>query len=95
VPLAALTALSNQVAALRLRPGARLWASAAAAAAFVVTALVAVPRWESVGGTLALLAATAVTVSVSPALLPGVFGFRLLAASGAGSAAVLALSALT
>jgi hypothetical protein len=95
VPLAALTALVNQVAALRLRPGARLWASAAGAAAFVVTALVAVPRWESVGGTLALLAATAVTVSVSPALLPGVFGFRLLAASGAGSAAVLALSALT
>jgi O-antigen/teichoic acid export membrane protein len=94
LPLAGLTSAATQVAALRLSPGARLASNGAGAIAFAVTALVAIPPWGSVGGTLALFAATSVAVAASAVLLPGAFGRPLLGASFAGSAVVLLISSL-
>ena len=65
LPLAPLSALSTQTAALRLRPELRARATGAGVSAFAVTAALAVPQWEATGGAVALLAGVAVSVSVS------------------------------
>ena len=93
LPFAGLTAAATQLSALRLRPGSRLVANAGGAIVFLVTAALAVPRWGSVGGTAALLAATAVTACLVPALLPRTYGSRLLATALGGAGVIVSLPA--
>jgi O-antigen/teichoic acid export membrane protein len=92
VVLAPVNAVAVQVAALRLRPGAALAAGAAAAGAFVVVALVAVPAWGAPGGTAAALGGVAASAVASLVALPGAIGARLATGSLAGAAAVVALA---
>ncbi|HEV2819939.1 MAG TPA: hypothetical protein VGW11_05475 [Solirubrobacteraceae bacterium] len=91
VVLAPVNALALQAAALRLRPEATLHSAVAAAVAFVLTVLVAVPRLGATGGTVAALAGTAVAALVSIRLLPGAVGGRVGAASLGAAVAVLVL----
>jgi O-antigen/teichoic acid export membrane protein len=95
LPLAPLTAIATQTAALRLRPGLRAWTTGAGALAFAATAAPAIPAWGATGGSVALLAGTAVTVLASAVAFPTAFEGRLLAAALAGSAAVLGLALIT
>jgi O-antigen/teichoic acid export membrane protein len=95
LPLAPLSALSTQTAALRLLPARRARATGAGMLAFATTAVLAVPHWEATGGALALLAGVAVSVSVSRLMFPEVIDRRLLAAGLSGSALLLALAAVT
>jgi len=95
LPLAPLSALSTQTAALRLRPELRVFATGAGVSAFAVTAVLAVPHWEATGGAVALLAGAAVSVSVSRLMFPEVIDRRLLAAALSGSALLLGLAAVT
>jgi O-antigen/teichoic acid export membrane protein len=95
LPLAPLTALSTQTAALRLRPGRRARATAAGMSAFVLTAVLAIPQWEATGGAVALVAGVAVSVSVSKLMFPEVIDRRLLAAGWSGSVLLLGLAAVT
>jgi O-antigen/teichoic acid export membrane protein len=90
-PLAPLTGAVGVAAAVRLRPGARVWTAAAGAAVFVATALVLVPAFGAAGATGALLAATAATALVGAALFPELVDRRLIALSFAASALVLAV----
>lgn len=94
LPLAPLTALSSQAAALRLRPELRLATTAAGALAFALVAVVTIPAWGATGATAALLAGAVATVLVARAVLPGVLSASVLAAGLGGAAAVLALSVL-
>ena len=95
LPLAPLTALTTQTAALRLRPELRVCATGAGMSAFVLTAVLAVPHWEATGGAVALLTGAAVSVSVSRLMFPDVIDRRLLAAALSGSALLLGLAAVT
>ncbi|HEY8527384.1 MAG TPA: hypothetical protein VIL48_20630 [Acidimicrobiales bacterium] len=95
VVLAPLNSLAVQVAALRLRPEAALASGVATAVAFLVVAGAAVPAWGATGGTAATLAGCAAGAVVALRLLPGLAGRPTVVASFAGSAAVLALAALT
>lgn len=95
VVLAPLYSLGVQTAALRLRPEVASASGAAAACAFVVVALLAVPAWDAAGGTVASLAGGAAGVTVAARLLPGAFGPRIIGASVAGVVAVLGLSLVT
>jgi O-antigen/teichoic acid export membrane protein len=95
LPLAPLTAITTQTAALRLRPGLRVCATGAGVSAFAVTAVLAVPHWEAAGGTTALLTGVAVSVLVSRLMFPEVIDRRLLAAALSGSALLLGLAAAT
>lgn len=95
VVLAPLHSLVVQASALRLRPEAALAGGVAAALAFTVTAVVAVPAWGATGGTAAGLAAGAAGVAVALALLPGAAGRVLPMASASGAVAVLAVAAVT
>jgi O-antigen/teichoic acid export membrane protein len=95
LPLAPLTALATQVAALRLRPEARLQATALGAVTFLVVAVAAVPPAGAVGATAALLAGTVVTLVASVVALPGMVSRSLAAISLAAAALVVALGAAT
>lgn len=95
LPLAPLSALSTQTAALRLRPELRARATGAGMSAFAVTAALAVPHWEATGGAVALLAGVAVSVSVSTMMFPQVIDRKLLAAALSGSALLLGLAVVT
>lgn len=95
VVLAPLNALVVQAAALRMRPGVAVASGCAAAAAFVVVALVAVPSHGAVGATGAALAGGAASAMVAARMLPGAVGGRVGAASTGGVVAVLALAAWT
>lgn len=89
VPLAPLTALTMQTAALRLRADVRLGASAAGAAVFLAVAGAAVPHAGAAGATSALLAGTVATALASLALLHRSASQRV--ALGSIGAAALAL----
>lgn len=89
VVMAPLHSVAVQAAILRLRPAANLAGAVAGALAFVVVALLAVPRWGATGGTLAGAAAAAVGGATTLGLLPGAAGRLLPAASVVGVAAVL------
>lgn len=89
VTLAPLHSLAVQGSVLRLRPEAALAGGVAAAAAFVVAAVIAVPAWGATGGLVAVLAAAAVGLVASLALLPGLAGRALPSATAAGATAVL------
>jgi len=91
VPLAPLMGAVGAAAAIRLQPGARLWSTAAGAAAFVVTALVLIPPLGAAGGTAALLAGTVAAALAGTALFPRVLDHRLVAAALAAAALVLAI----
>ena len=91
LPLAGVAAAATQISALRLHPEARLVANVAGGVAFLVIAAFAVPVWGSVGATVALLVGTAVTVCVSPALLPGLYSPALLLTASFGAGLVVAL----
>ena len=95
LPLAGLTSAASQISALRLRSGARLLANAVGATAFLVTAVLAVPVWGSVGATAALLVATISTVAAAARLLPGVYSRSLVVTAIGGTVAVVALAALS
>ena len=95
LPLAPLTAIATQAAALRLRPGLRACATGAGFSAFAVTAALTVPQWEATGGAVAALAGIAVSVLVSTLMFPQVISRRLLAAALSGSAVLLGLAAAT
>ncbi|MDQ2651171.1 MAG: hypothetical protein M3Z03_16655 [Actinomycetota bacterium] len=94
VALAPLTSLAVQLAALRIRPRVTAALGVAAAAAFVVTAVAAIPSWEAVGATCAAFAGTLASASTALVLLRGAVDRRLVLASFAGAAAVL-LAGLT
>jgi O-antigen/teichoic acid export membrane protein len=90
LPLAPLTALAAQAAALSLRPVARLYTMAAGVAAFVVVAAFGVPAWGAAGATAALLAGTVATAIASAVAFPRLVSPSLLAASlGAAATVVL------
>jgi O-antigen/teichoic acid export membrane protein len=93
VVLAPLSALLVQVSALRLRAGASLTGGIAAASAFVVVAVVAVPAWAAVGATTATLAGAVAGAVATLAVLPRAAG-RLPLTSFVGAAAVVTLSAV-
>ncbi|HEY8769784.1 MAG TPA: hypothetical protein VIM03_04530 [Thermoleophilaceae bacterium] len=95
LPLAPLTALANQVAALRLQAGARLVTAVAGAIAFLLTAALAIPAHQAAGGAAALLAGTATIALASVAAIPGALNARLAIAGLAGSGAVLGAGLLT
>ncbi len=94
VPLAPLTGAVGAVTALRLRPEARLWTTAAGAAAFAVAAAALVPPLGAAGATGALLAGAAVATLAGAALFPGLVDRRLLALAFGASAIVLAVGAV-
>ncbi len=93
--LAPLSALVLQTAALRVRPAAALANGSAAAGAFVVVALAAVPAWGAAGATAAVLAGSAARVLTSLALLPGAADRKLVVASFAGAALVVLVAVTT
>jgi O-antigen/teichoic acid export membrane protein len=89
LPLAPLTACAGQVAALRLYTTRRLAMAAAGAAAFLVTAPLAIPAFDAAGGSAALLAGGVATALSALVAVPGALNIRLLAAGFAASGAVL------
>lgn len=91
VPLAPLTGAVAAAAAVHLRPGARLWATAAGSAVFLVAALALAPSLGAEGATIALLAGTTVAALVGTALFPDVLDKRLVAAAVVAAALVLAI----
>ena len=91
VPLVPATALANQAAARRVRPEARLWASAAGLAVFAVTAPPCIAEWGAPGATAALLASTAAVVLVSVRVLPRFASRQLLLASASSSTVALVI----
>jgi O-antigen/teichoic acid export membrane protein len=95
LPLAPLVALTNQTAALRLKPAARAGATCSGLVAFAAVAAVGVPLGGAVGGSAALVAAFAATVVAAARLLPGAFGRRLVLGALAAVAAVAILGLLT
>ncbi len=95
VPLAPLTGAVASVAAIRLRPGARLLTMIAGATTFAVVAAALVPSHDAVGATIALLAATAASTIASVAYFHDVLDVRLVAGAFAGVAAVLAVGVLS
>jgi O-antigen/teichoic acid export membrane protein len=94
VALAPLNALYVQTSALRMRAEASAAAGVAAAGAFLVVAVLAVPAWGGAGGTAAALAGAVGGALASTRLLPGAASPRLLAASAAGAALVLGVGVL-
>lgn len=95
LPFAGLTALATQVAALRLRSDIRVRTTAVGAGVFLVAAVVAVPEWGAVGGTVAFLLATVATVFAAARELPGVFERPVVAVATAASVAVIMIGAFT
>lgn len=93
LPLAPLSALGAQMAALRLRPELSALANGAGAAAFVIAVLVAAPSWAAVGGTIALLVATVVSILATLVLMPDALGRRLTLVAFGASALVLVVAA--
>src|SRR5690606_19299641 len=89
VVMAPLHSVAVQAAILRLRPAANLAGAVAGALAFVVVAVLAVPRWGATGGALGGGAAAAVGGATTVGVLPGAAGRLLPAASAVGVAAVL------
>jgi len=89
--LAPLLGLLTQISILRLRPTARLAGAAAGTLAFFATAAAAAPAYGAAGATSGFLAAAVVTLIVSGRALPSSLPPRLVLASLAGAAAVLAL----
>jgi len=92
LPLAPLSALTTQVAALRLRPEARLWTTAAGLVAFAVVAVIWVPDEGAQAGTLAVLAGTTATLAAGTVLLPRAFRWGQGAAALAAAGLVLVVS---
>ena len=95
LPIAPLTALGNQAAALRLRPEVRAKSGGAGVIVFVAVALVLVPLYGAVGATIALLAGSGALTAALVVAFPGLFSPRLLTMAAFGVAATLALAALT
>jgi O-antigen/teichoic acid export membrane protein len=95
LPLAPLTAIATQAAALRLRPGLLALTTGLGLLAFAVMAGLAVPAWEAAGGSVALLTGIGVTAVASARAFPGALGWRLVAAALSGSALVLGLALVT
>ena len=95
LPFAGLTALANQVAALRVRPDIRIRTTGIGALVFLAAAFIAVPQWGATGGTAAFLAGTVATVLASARELPQVLSRSLLMFSVAGAVAVVAVGKLT
>lgn len=92
VVVAPLHALAVQGSILRSRPEAALAGGAVGAAAFTLTALLAVPAWGATGGLVAVLAAAATGLVASLVLLPGLAGRALPAATAAGAVVVLGVA---
>jgi O-antigen/teichoic acid export membrane protein len=92
VVLAPLHALAVQVAALRTKPAAALINGIVTATVFVAAAVMLVPARGAAGGTMAALTGVAAGGIAWVRLLPEAAGGRVVAASFAGSAAVLALA---
>ena len=94
VPLAPMSALIAQTAALRLRPQLTLKCSASAALVFCAVALAAVPPYGAAGASAAIVAGAATGVLVGTWLMPGAVPGRLLAVALVGAAAAVALAVL-
>jgi O-antigen/teichoic acid export membrane protein len=92
VALAPATGALNQLAALRLQPESRLFATAAGAAAFIAAALVLVPAHDAAGASGALVVGTATMVLVAGAILRPALDALLVTGSLASSAAVVILA---
>jgi O-antigen/teichoic acid export membrane protein len=92
VPLAPALALAGQIAALRLRPEARVWSAAAGLAAFAIVAAIFVPGEGAPGATAAVLAGAVTSLLVTPLVLRGALQPPLLAAALACAGAVWFLS---
>jgi O-antigen/teichoic acid export membrane protein len=95
LPLAGPLALAGQVAALRLQPEARLWATVWGTVAFAVVAAASVPWAGAVGATSALLAGTAATLAVFAVRLPGLMTRVDAASTSAAVALVVAVGAVS
>lgn len=93
VVLAPLTSLLVQVGALRIRPGVSAAAGVSAVVAFTLVALLTVPEWGAAGGTTAALAGAVGGSLFSLGALRHAAGWRIVTASFASAAAVLALAA--
>jgi O-antigen/teichoic acid export membrane protein len=91
VPLAPLMGAVGAAAAIRLRPGARLWTTAVGAAVFVLTALALVPSFGAEGATAALLAGTVAAALAGTVVFPDLVDYRLVGAALAAAALVLGI----
>lgn len=95
LPLAPLTGLATQTAALRLRPDLRLWSAAGGVIVLVVACPVFIPTWGARGGSAALLAGSTAMVLVSILALPRAFDRFLVLVGLGGSALILGTGVLT
>jgi O-antigen/teichoic acid export membrane protein len=95
LPIAPLTSLAAQAAALRLRPWPRIATTAAGAAAFVICVVIAVPRFGAAGAAAALLVSTVTIALASLAAFPGLLSRTLVATAMTGSLMVVAAGILS
>lgn len=93
VPFAPTTGAVAAAAAVRLRPGTRLGASAAGAAVFMATAAFLVPRLGATGASGAVLAGTVMSALVGSVLFPDLLGRKLVVAALGVSALVILIGA--
>lgn len=93
VPFAPITGAVGAAAAIRLRPGARLFATAAGAAAFMATAAYLVPRLGATGASGAVLAGTVMSALAGTALFPDLLGRRVVLAALCVSGLVILIGA--
>jgi O-antigen/teichoic acid export membrane protein len=95
LPLAPLTGMATQAAALRLRADLRLWSAVIGAVVMLAVCLVFVPSWEAQGGSAALLAGSATMALVSIGTMPRAFDRFLVLVGLGGSLLVLGAGVLT
>lgn len=91
VPLAPITGAVGAASAIRLRPGARLAATGAGAATFLVAAFVLVPPLGAAGASAAVLAGTIVSALAGTILFPDLLARRSVIAALAASALVMVI----
>ncbi|MEM9745470.1 MAG: oligosaccharide flippase family protein [Actinomycetota bacterium] len=93
VVLAPVSSLLVQASAIRLQPAVAFVSGIVSAAAFLIVAVLAVPAWDAVGGTVATLTGVVGGTAVAAVRMPGAASGRLLVVSFAAAAAVTAVGA--
>jgi len=93
VPFAPITGAVAAAAAIRLRPGTRLVATAAGAAMFLATSAYLVPRLGATGASGALLAGTVVSALAGSVLFPDLLRRRVMLAALCVSGLVILMGA--
>jgi O-antigen/teichoic acid export membrane protein len=95
LPLAPVTAVANQVSALRLKPEARAAAVGVGMISFTAVAAIAVPAHGAAGASVALVGAGVATLLAATRALPRALPVRAIVPALAGAALVMALALVT